>query len=205
MERLTRCVVTWDTTFFASENQDQQITISAHWVPSNGNIESVTARAGDGFVPFTITEDFMRGSSGAKSIAMVMKYGTAADPKETEGPRIYAVRDEISVVDHVEKKGRKGVHPAAIAVPVIVGVLAVALGFFCLWKKNKDKIVLSRIRRRSSQGYGVSKSRSQRAGSGGVDGAGVHEGDIKLQESPRSEGRNVFQEELRRQETGGRL
>ena len=201
-------IVTWDTTFFAGEAQDDEITISARWSPSNANIMSVTARAGDGYVPFTFTESFLRGANSAKTIRMVLSYDEATDdPKETEGPRVYVVRDDITVVEHVERPGRKGVHPAAIAVPVVVGLIAVALGFFCLWKKNKDKIVLSRIRRRSSQGYGVSKSRTQRmvAEEGAV---GTKDGDIKLQESPvspRSEGRNVFQEELRRQETGGRF
>lgn len=203
-------IVTWDTTFFAGDRQDSEIRVAVRWTPSNVTVASFNVRAGNGYVPMPVTGAFMRGTGkNDKALHMVMFYTEeSGEPKETEGPTIYATTEEISVVDVVKRPGRKGVHPAAIAVPVVVAVLALGVGFFCLWRKNKDKLVLSRIRRRSSQGYGVSKSRTQR-GAAPEDGAvGTKNSDIRLQESPvspRSEGRNVFQEELRRQETGGRF
>ncbi|CAI4213409.1 unnamed protein product [Parascedosporium putredinis] len=157
-------LITWDTTFFAGDQQDSEIRVEVRWTPSNTSVTSFNVRAGNGYVPMLVTEAFMRGTSkNDKALHMVMFYTEeSGEAKETEGPTIYATTEEISVVDIVKRPGRKGVHPAAIAVPVVVAVLALGVGFFCLWRKNKDKLVLSRIRRRSSQGYGVSKSRTQR-------------------------------------------
>lgn len=146
-------------------------------------------------MPLSIRESFMLGQEVQKPVRLIMTYNDDGDVKEVPGPRINIVRADISVVQ-AEKSERKGPHPAAVAVPVVLGLLVVGLGVWWLWRRNKDRIILSGIRRRSGQGYGVGKSRTARAG----------KEDIDLKESPVSPtpraGENVFREEIERQNAG---
>ncbi|SPO07479.1 uncharacterized protein DNG_10173 [Cephalotrichum gorgonifer] len=199
--------VTWDKTFFGTDTRDDLVNITANYLPSSRRImNAIPVPAGQGYMPLTIQESFMLGQEVQKPIRLVMTYfdDEEGELKEVPGPRVNIVRADISVAEHVEgKKGGGGVHPAAIAVPVVVGLLAVGLGFWCLWRRNKDRFILSRIRRRSSggQGYGVGRSRAGRMGGGGGD-VGKEEIDLPVSPPPRTAGTNVFREEIRRQDTG---
>lgn len=129
--------------------------------------------------------------------------------------------------------GSKGVSPAAIAVPIIVVVVLAILGAVCFmsWRRHGTLPLVGAIgsarRRSGSQGYGIRQSRSQRVGGGdggvgvgaggvGVDdknrGAAGNAGGIQLTDrdswSPTGaadgRGRNVFREEMERQQDRGR-
>ncbi|KAL8382056.1 hypothetical protein RB595_006033 [Gaeumannomyces hyphopodioides] len=151
-----------------------------------------------------------------------------------EGPTVTVTRDQMLVGDGLPKGAGAGGSLAAvvIVVPVVVvALLVLGLGGFCLWSWRRKGVVpgaaaIGALKRRSTTsggGYGERRSRSERAaGQQQQDPAGPRPagpGDqlpddkfpgIQLTDrdswSPTSpsSGRNVFQEEIRRQETGRR-
>ena len=190
--------VTWDRTFFGEDTRDELVNITANYLPSGRRImNSVPVPAGQGYMHLTIRESFLLGQEVQKPVRLIMAYrDDEGDLKEIPGPRINIVRADISILESEDEHGRKGPHPAAVAVPVVIGLLLVGLGVWWLWRRNKDRLILSRIRRRSGQGYGVGKSRAARSGKEGFD-----LGESPVSPPPRAEG-NVFREEIARQDTG---
>lgn len=159
-------------------------------------MNAVPVPAGQGYMPLTIRESFMLGQEVQKPVRLIMAYrDDDGELKEVPGPRINIVRADITVLEAEEDDERKGPHPAAVAVPVVIGLLLVGLGAWLLWRRYKDRFILSRIRRRSAQGYGVGKSRGARAGKEGID-----LGETSVSPLPRAGG-NVFREEIARQDT----
>jgi hypothetical protein len=107
-----------------------------------------------------------------------------------------------------------GVSAVAVAVPVVIAIVLIGLAGFCVWARRRHGSwpligALARAKRSSSQGYGVRQSHGQRTGTGlsasttGKGGAGIQLTPTESW-SPTS-GRNVFREEIRRQDTGGRV
>lgn len=161
-------------------------------------MNSVPVPAGQGYLHLTIRESFLLGQEVQKPVRLIMAYiDDDGELKEVPGPRVNIVRADISVVQAEEEDERKGPHPAAVAVPVVVGVLLLGLGVWWLWRRNKDRLILAGIRRRSGQGYGVGKSRGKRGGKEGVD-----LGETPVSPPPPRAGENVFREEIARQDTG---
>ena len=156
-------------------------------------MNAVPVPARQGYMPLTIRESFMLGQEVQKPVRLVMAYNDDGGVKEVPGPRINIVRADISVVQGV-KSGRKGPHPAAVAVPVVLGLLLVGLGLWWQWRRKKGGLVMAGIRRRSGQGYGVGKSRAARAGK--EDGIDLEESPV----SPPRAGGNAFREEIERQD-----
>ena len=108
--------------------------------------------------------------------------------------------------------GGSGVSALAIALPVVIGVVALGLLGFCVWSwRRHGRVPLlgglgAKRRSRSGQGYGVRQSHSQRTGGGAA--SGKKGGGVGIQLTPTeswsptspSHGRNVFREEVERQE-----
>lgn len=139
------------------------------------------------------------------------------------GPTVYVVRESAVPVD----RAASGVNAIAVAVPVAIGsvILFAIIFFFWRWRQGKGMPFGAFKRRSTAQGYGVRQSRSERVGGGGLGGTGVPDDKpapsvgIQLTDrdswSPTSptaprlggndsqQGRNVFREELRRQERQG--
>jgi LPXTG-motif cell wall-anchored protein len=94
---------------------------------------------------------------------------------------------------------------AAIIVPVVVGVLllmAIA-GFLFMKRRNPGWKLGSMFGMGKGDGYGSRKSRGERAvGTGNTGLGGMQMGDLGI--SRPQDGRNVFREEIKRQE-GSRL
>lgn len=151
-----------------------------------------------------------------------------------EGPTVTITRDQMLVDNGLPKGAGGGAGSLAvlIAVPVVVALLVLGLGGFCLWSWRRKGVVpgaaaIGALKRRSTAGgggYGERRSRSERAagqqqqqGSAAPRPAGpddqlpddkfpgiqLTDRDSWSPTSPSS-GRNVFQEEIRRQETGRR-
>ena len=160
-------------------------------------MNAVPVRADQGYMPLTIRESFMLGQEVQKPIRLTLAYrDDEGELKEVPGPRVNIVRADISVLETKEKSKKNGPHPAVVVVPVLIGLALVGLGLWWVWRRNKERLILGGIRRRSGQGYGIGRSRAART----VDGK---EG-IDLKESPVSPppraGGNVFREEIERQD-----
>jgi hypothetical protein len=193
--------VTWDAGYFA--NSDTLVKISAILTPSGISlIPSVSVPAKQGFVPLTITDYYLQGLS-EKTFMLMLTYTDEDSISHTlNGTRLTAIRADFSVVTPVDSPApSSGPNTLAIALPVVLGLLALGVVGWFLWRRYRQKLVIAGIRRRSSQGYGVSKSRSQRVNTGGTADTKGGVG-IQLDESPVSPtpGRNVFREEVQRQE-----
>jgi hypothetical protein len=197
--------VTWDASYFADD--DTPVHISAYYSPSTIPVfDSVQVAAGQGYFPFEVTDFYLQGRD-TKALRFTLTYtDTSGNDKILNGPAVNAVRASISVAlpdPNAGGGGRSTGSTVGIAVGVVVGLLVLAAVGYCLWRRNRDRLVFGAIRRRSSQGYGVGKSRAQRVAESnkGIGGPG-----IQLDDSPTSPrapgGTNVFREEIRRQETG---
>ena len=192
--------MTWAADYFASG--DTMVHVSGIFTPSLIPVfPAISVPADRGYYAWTVQDAYLLGRE-EKDMTMTLTYTDAdGEEKTLNGPKIWVVRADISINQPQESRSSGGVNPAAIAVPVVLGLAAVAAGLYFLWRRNKQKLILAGIRRRSSQGYGVGKSHSQRTRTGTDKSIA----DIQLHESPTSPtpstpGRNVFQEELRRQE-----
>ncbi|KAK4222039.1 hypothetical protein QBC38DRAFT_490795 [Podospora fimiseda] len=164
------------------------------------------------------------------SITLSLSYSDESTPNEPNdiitipGPTVF-----ISSPLPKEKESSKGINIIAIAVPLIIVLLLLALLGFCFikWRKTGQIPFVGAVvkrTRRASTGYGIGKSKSQRIGNAGVTaapgdrgpyntagGRGLDketavEGGVELTDrdswgSPTSpKGRNVFREEVERQE-----
>lgn len=160
-------------------------------------MDSVSAN--QGYYAWTVTPNFLLGTDD-KVLMLSMMYTDSDGVNITlKGPEVIVVNADISLG---QPQASSGAHtnPAAIAVPIVVGLALIAAGIF-LWRKNKQKIIIAGIRRRSSQGYGVGKSRSERARIGSIRSARTATSTQPPLSPPSPTlGRNVFREEVRRQD-----
>lgn len=183
-----------------------------------------------GFFAWEIPSDFlteMNQTSINVSLSVAwMVYGEQWDQTQVDeiaGPTVY-VR-AASPTTGTGAGGSVSVNPAVIAVPVVVGLLLVALlGVFCWrWRRTGTMPLFGGVARRSSQGYGVRQSKAQRVGSGSfgavrsdkpTPNVGIQltdreswsptsPGGARLGSNAEGQGRNVFREELERQEREG--
>ncbi|GAB1315409.1 hypothetical protein MFIFM68171_05619 [Madurella fahalii] len=147
------------------------------------------------------------------------------------GPSVYVTSSGASMGPAPGGSGGGGGGPnaAAIAVPVVVVVVVLLVGGACFasWRRRGTVPVLAALRRRSTggAGYGVRQSRSERVGPTGAGGRGgwgaggvadnKSETDVGVELTDRDSwsptarnatgGRNVFREEVERQERQARL
>ncbi|KAM7196970.1 Protein of unknown function (DUF4448) domain containing protein [Rhypophila sp. PSN 637] len=229
--------VTWATTsYFAPPNIS--IALQAQYYPADtqGSIAGFTTNyfpASVGFYAWSIPIDFLTSSSNHNitsqniSLSLVFEDAETANPNDIKvlpGPNIIVMLERDLPKDsknHADKS-----YAAAIAVPIIVVILLIALGGFCFfkWKRNGVLPVPVFSRKRNSTGgggagYGERQSRAQRVGSGGFGGAtddkqgakGAGGPNVGIQLTDRDSwspttatsapaGRNVFREEIQRQE-----
>ena len=195
-------IVTWDAAFFEDSNQEVQMTGVATTSDGHGG--------NHGFIStiFPGSKGYYRWNPGTAELpqarfvdvqlylAYPMENGTKFLDQDP-GPKVRVLRSDIPASEAGVRGGGK--NALAIALPTVCGLVAlVAIGFFVRWYGRRKGYFGGR-----RQGYGVRKSRIQRAGVGT---------NIKLSEgtfssSPRNEepnrgndGTNVFRQELRRQE-----
>ncbi|KAK0742721.1 hypothetical protein B0T18DRAFT_168872 [Schizothecium vesticola] len=203
----------------------RMLEMSITWTGAGEGKDGVRAGervpAGQGFYPWRVPRDFLS-SRGVRELNVTFWLQEDAvdtvddkdDVRLWEGPS--AVIVEGSPPPPSTGEGKKGgVNIAAVVVPVVVGVLvAMAVGVCCWsWKRKGTVPVLGGLMKRRSggggggAGYGVRQSRSERVG-GGARGVGDDKagGGIQLTDreswSPTAPtaGKNVFREELQRQQ-----
>ncbi|ETS76787.1 hypothetical protein PFICI_12174 [Pestalotiopsis fici W106-1] len=200
-----RLIVTWDPSFFA--NNSVLVQIQANFSPSSGSdptpqdddgFTSNSLRAGTGSYSWDISSSVLNSTSENGVDAQLYIVTAAADGEtmqRTLGPLVRVV-PAASSEDNFSASG--GPNLAAIIVPVVVGVLllmAIA-GFLFKKRRNPDWKLRDMFGVGSKDGYGSRKSRAERSlGAGAV---GVQMGDMEV--SRPQDGRNVFREEMQRQQ-----
>lgn len=160
--------------------------------------------------------------------SLSLAYSKEGDDKledRVDGPSITITQTKSQGDDH--GGGGGGVSAVTVAVPIVIVIVLLILGgmCFCSWRRHGTLPLIGALggagRRQSrnsgGQGYGVRQSRSQRVG--GDNGMGndknMPDSGIQLTDrdswSPTSggrsggaPGRNVFREEMQRQQEWGR-
>lgn len=206
----------------------RMLEVSITWAGAGEGRDGVRAGervpAGQGFYPWRVPGDFLaKRGAGVKEVNVT--FWLQEDAVETvededdvrlwEGPSAVVVEGSPpKPPPKADGEGKKGaVNVAAVVVPVVVGVLvAMAVGVCCWsWKRRGTVPVIGGLMKRRSggggggAGYGVRQSRTERVGGGGARGVGEDKagGGIQLTDreswSPTA-GKNVFREELQRQQ-----
>ncbi|OIW25389.1 hypothetical protein CONLIGDRAFT_718233 [Coniochaeta ligniaria NRRL 30616] len=219
--------VTWSDTYFSNTSTSVQIQGTYH----DGSGEGFTSPrmlASRGFFIWTIDSDFLSSRDNTPSsvnVTLTLAYFQdlyGNDVEEVPGPTVI-----VTSTGFEDDKGSSNDHKpnvVAIAVPIIIIIVFLALAGLCIWtwRRHGTVPVLGALKRRSvgggGQGYGIRQSRSQRVGA--VDPAAVVVGSDKKagvgveltdrdswspSTSPsgpggQGAGRNVFREEMQRQE-----
>ncbi|KAK3987115.1 hypothetical protein QBC44DRAFT_128853 [Cladorrhinum sp. PSN332] len=221
--------ITWAPAYFPSS---EYLTLHIALNSSVGSIVTPSVLSASGFYALPIPSGFLAnldGPPGPVSVTFSLSYSDNDSPDPNDvititGPTVFIASSPR------EKKSGGGVNIIAIAVPVIIVSLLLALLGFCFvkWKRTGSVPFVGGAMRRRSTGYGVGKSRSQRvggdnagvvappgdrgpyAGGNGLDKETAVEGGVELTDrdswgSPTSsKGRNLFREEVERQEREGR-
>ncbi|KAK1828035.1 hypothetical protein QBC39DRAFT_313809 [Podospora conica] len=215
--------VTWSPGNFAParDGRTRMLEVGITWSGEGGK-DGVRAGervpAGQGFYPWRVPGDFLAARGvGELNVTFWLQEDAVETVEDEEDVRMWEGPSAVIVsgtppAAPVEEGGKKGgVNVVAVVVPVVVGVLvAMAVGVCCWsWKRRGTVPVVGGLMKRRSTGgggggYGVRQSRSERVGGAGVvggeDKAG---GGIQLTDreswSPTA-GKNVFREELQRQE-----
>lgn len=216
--------VTWSETYFSNTSTSLEIQATYHDGSGKG-FTSPRMLASRGFYVWDIASDFLTNRDPAVSslnVSLSLAYFQdlyGNDVEEVPGPTVVVTSTPF------EDSGGKGddkPNVAAIAVPIVVIIVFLALAGLCVWswRRNGTVPVLGALKRRSTgggEGYGIRQSRAQRVGNGaGVSVVGVGADKkaavvpVELTDrdswsptgtSPSGPGgRNVFREELQRQE-----
>ncbi|KAI4599974.1 hypothetical protein KJ359_001075 [Pestalotiopsis sp. 9143b] len=200
-----KVTVTWDPSFFA--NGSILVQIQADFSPSSGSdptpldddgFTSNSLRAGTGSYSWAISSSVLNSTSAAGVNAQLYIVGAAADGETTQrtlGPLVRVVPASSSSAD---SSGSGGPNLVAIIVPVVVGVLLLMAIAAFLIKKRRDPgwKLRSMFGVGNSDAYGSRKSRVER--SMGAGSNGLQMGDVEI--SKPQDGRNVFREEMQRQQ-----
>ena len=194
--------MTWDPTIFANENQTLQV--QGEYADGEGFASSDMA-ASAGFYAWSIDRDLLSTqNTEALVVSLRLAYFDSNEDSENSVRTLdYGPNITISGVADVSSGGG---HPntVAIAVPVVIGLVAILFAGLCFWSWRRHGHVLC-FGQRKSQGYGERQSRSQRTEAASADPTDKSRG-IQLTDreswSP-TQGRNVFREEIQRQEQAG--
>jgi hypothetical protein len=221
--------VTWSPSYFSNTTTSVQIQAAFH----DGSHEGFTSprlQASQGFYVWDIPSTFLTSRDPpltSLNVSLTLAYfrdlyGNDLEP--VPGPTVIVTSTPFEDGSSSGSDNKPNV--VAIAVPVIVIVVFLAIAGLCVWswRRHGAVPVLGALRRRSTggggQGYAIRQSRSQRVGGAGAavpdPAAAVGEDKqagvgIQLTDrdswspstSPSGPGgaqRNVFREELRRQE-----
>jgi hypothetical protein len=147
-----------------------------------------TSQISSGFAKWELSDEWLADGHSANISIFFVFPGTDGTLARTVGPRLQVFPSNGS---------GSGINQRAlrIALPVVLSIVFAALlgaGLWVLWRK----------RRGGGEGYGVRKSRIQRV-SGTATKGGIRMNDYGSP-SPNGGGRNLFRDEVRRQEQQGR-
>lgn len=219
--------VTWDTTFFTLSNASVEVQGN---FPSrdnatgseNGNpgFTSEKMSASQGF--YVWGPDFILEREGVDAVEVQLVLAAFADDNGTAietqhlGPVVWVVNSTAlndttgdGDTDSGGSSHKLIAIPIALSIALAIAVLVLAVLCYRTYRRRGTLPLLGTLsRRRSGAGYGERQSRAQRAVDGGTGkNIGIQLTDRESWspgrgggEAPSGQGRNVFREELRRQE-----
>jgi len=203
---LTSSVVTWNPDYFSSPNQTVQV--QGQFLGGVHGWTSSMLPASQGFYAWTVNASLLTDyKTSALNISLFLG-AVNATGSTVETP----LAGPVVVVTNAATNVSTGpnVSALAVAVPVVIGVVALGLLGFCIWSWRRHGRVpllggLLSSKRASGQGYGVRQSHSQRVGTGRGGGTAPKAAGAGIQLTPSdswspTKGRNVFREEIARQE-----
>lgn len=218
--------MTWSDTYFSNTSTSIQIQGTYH----DGSGEGFTSPrmlASKGFYIWNIDSAFLTSRDtplSSVNVSLTLAYFKdlyGNDVEDVPGPTVIVTSTPFE--DPKDSTGDSKPNVVAIAVPIVVIVVFLALAGLCVWswRRHGTVPVLGALKRRSTgggkQGYGIRQSRSERVGAGpGVaPGASDKKAGVGVELTDRDSwspstspsgaggqgtGRNVFREELQRQE-----
>lgn len=203
--------VTWDASYFGDSST--LVQIQADFNPSSGEdptplddsgFTSNSLRAGTGSYSWTISESLLNSTTADAAgvdaqLYIVVTTADGGTENRTVGPLFRVVPGNSTGNADGEGDGN-GPNLVAIIVPIAIGVLVLlaVVAFLFMKRRNPDWRLASMFGRGKGDGYGSRKSRTERAAGSATGANGVQMGDLGI--SAPQGGRNVFREEIRRQE-----
>ncbi|KXX82745.1 hypothetical protein MMYC01_200837 [Madurella mycetomatis] len=218
--------ITWSPMYFSPSSA--LITFQTIYPDTNDGFQSDPFPAARGFYAWSIPADFLATRPGSPEVLNV-SFQLAQDDASTPdvdndvniypGPLVYVTSSDEGMAPASGESGSGGPNAAAIAVPVVVVVALLLVGGACYasWRRRGTVPVLAALKRRSTggAGYGARQSRSERMGAAAVRADNKSETDVGVELTDRDSwsptartatgGRNVFREEVERQERQARL
>lgn len=173
--------------------------------PDGEGFASADMAASAGFYAWSIDHDLLSvQNTDALVVSLRLAYSESEEDSENS-VRTITIGPNITISGVADSSsGGSHTNTVAIAVPIVLGLVAILFAGFCLWSWRRHGQVLC-FGRKKAQGYGERQSRSQRAEAAPVDPTDKTRG-IQLTDreswSP-TQGRNVFREEIQRQEQAG--
>ncbi|KAI0128354.1 hypothetical protein BJ170DRAFT_324569 [Xylariales sp. AK1849] len=197
-------IVSWDTSYFGDASA--LIQIQADFSSSSGDVDqgdagftSNSLRAGTGTYGWDVSSSILNNSTKAvdAQLYIVMTASDGTSENRTKGPLVQVVPTGLS-----DDGSSDSPNLVAIIVPTVLGVLVLmAIGFYLVMKRRNPGWKLRQmVGMGKSDGYGSRKSRAERSAGtmGAGTGTGVQMADMSI--SKPEDGRNVFREEMRRQD-----
>lgn len=215
--------VTWDISYFGDVTTTARVYLQGNDSADLG-LTTPPVPGQQGFTIFSFPSDFLKKrAADTLDVTFSLLFRDGQDDVRDIGPTIH-VREEPAAA----ARGTAALLPIII-LPAILGAMLLGTAVFCVWSYRRNKRVptgrgirawLGGLGRRGGGGYGVRQSHSQRTSarmSGGMGtadpvkketnvGVELTDRDSWSPTSPTSPGggRNVFREEVARQERDGR-
>lgn len=188
-------IVTWDTSYFTAPNTT--ILVQGNYLnETTGEItdqafESPKWTASWGFWSYKIDASLMKYQS-AKNITLQLATLSANGNSSQiiKGPRIQVTQVPGPQPDPGKIPDAKALY---IALPTVLGFIALCVVGTCLWNRRARKIEIGNIMSRSRNGYGVGKSAKSRMGLGKKNKA--NERIQLMQREVEAEGGEVYHDE----------
>ena len=191
------CLVTWDASYFNSSvntifvQAEFGLTIDDDTVNGFEGFTSEALDPASGSYSWTILESYLEGNERVEAKLYLATNSDAQTKDETRFPG--------PAVGIGPATAPSGPNKAAIAVPVVFGVIALAFIAVYLYKRrrNPDFKLRHMFTGSKGNGYGVGQSRANRMG---TDVTSVRMDAMGPDTRPVPGSGNVFREEMRRQE-----
>lgn len=197
LDSTNKVQVSWDTSFFQNASSDL-LRIQVNYTSEDGS-ETDVAQAGfaspwlrtyTGTYGWNIQKGFL---SDGQSIMAQLYIVTSDD--SIKGPEIKLVAPTESASGDRETPK---VNPAVIAVPVVLGTLLMGLIAVYLFKRRRNPEISLRDMFKRREGYGIKKSKGERTTAMQMGGMMGNASAVV------PSGRNVFREEMKRQDEEAR-
>ncbi|KUI63869.1 putative membrane protein P31B10.04 [Cytospora mali] len=192
--------VTWDTSYFAVASTP--VSVQIRYSDNTGSMTFWNTSAEAGYSSWTVDEDILHrddrdGSDLAATLYLAYMELLGNGVEYHAGPNVTISKSAPSYDASPKNNLKSHSKTVAVAVPVTLGVILLALGMFLLWSWSRHRSVFGMELRRGRQ----APKRTISGSNYGWPEDKSHQVELVDRESWTStQGENVFREEIRRQE-----